>query len=37
MRAAMAAERPFKPNYRRVFRGAERGSVIIDLMDPVRY
>lgn len=31
------AEQPYNPNYRRVFRSAERGSVIIDLLDPVTY
>ncbi len=30
-------ELPFKPNYRRVFRTPERGSVMIDLMDPMPY
>ena len=30
------AEQPFNPNYRRVFRSATGGSVIIDLLNPVR-
>jgi hypothetical protein len=30
------AERPFNPNYRRVFRSATGSSVIIDLLNPVR-
>ena len=30
------AEQPFHPNYRRIFRSATGGSVIIDLLNPVR-
>ncbi len=30
------AEQPFNPNYRRIFRSATGGSVIIDLLNPVR-
>jgi hypothetical protein len=30
-------ELPYHPSYRRIFRSAERGSVIVDLLDPVRY
>jgi hypothetical protein len=30
-------ELPYNVNYRRIFRSSERGSVIIDLLDPVRY
>ena len=30
------AEQPFSPNYRRIFRSAAGGSVIIDLLQPVR-
>lgn len=30
-------EAQFNPNYRRVFRSEERGSVMIDLLEPVRY
>lgn len=30
-------ERPFNPSYRRIFRSSRRGSVIIDLLDPVHY
>jgi hypothetical protein len=35
--AFFAEESRFKPNYRRIFRSPERGSVIVDLLDPVRY
>jgi hypothetical protein len=32
-----ADERAYAPPYRRVFRSNEQGSLIIDLLDPVRY
>jgi hypothetical protein len=35
--AFFAEEARFKPNYRRIFRSPERGSVIVDLLDPLRY
>jgi hypothetical protein len=29
-------ELAYEPSYRRIFRSPERGSVVIDLLDPVR-
>jgi hypothetical protein len=29
-------EQPYKPNYRRIFRSLEQGSVVVDLLDPLR-
>lgn len=35
--AFFAAQRTYAPMYRRVFRSNESGSLIVDLLDPVRY
>ena len=34
--AFFQAERIYNPNYRRIFRSPEQGSVVVDLLDPLR-